>query len=51
MIPNIMENMRKFYPNNKDLLKIKIYGKDIKIVGFKNKEVQLRLTKLIEKIK
>jgi hypothetical protein len=51
MIPNIMAYLRNYYPLNKDLIEISIQGANIKIVGFKNKEIQLRLTKLIEKIK
>jgi hypothetical protein len=46
-----MTYLRKFYPLNKDLIEISIQGTKIKIVGFKHKEIKLRLTKLIEKLK
>ncbi len=51
MLSNIISHLRKDFPQNQDLLEISIQGSNIKIVGFKNKEVHLRLTKLIEKLK
>ena len=51
MIPAITAYLRSNYPQNDDLLEITMQGANIKVVGFKNKEIQLRLTKLIEKIK
>jgi|LauGreDrversion4_2_1035121.scaffolds.fasta_scaffold572901_1 hypothetical protein len=51
MLPNLIAHFRKDFPKNQDLLEISILDSDIKIVGFKHKEVQLRLTKLIEKLK
>jgi hypothetical protein len=50
MIPDIMEKMRIYFPLNQDLFDIAIIDDNIKLVGFKNKEVRLKLTKLIEKI-
>jgi hypothetical protein len=51
MLPNLIAHLIEDFPEEQDLLEISIQDSDIKIVGFKNKEVKLRVTKIIEKLK
>lgn len=51
MLTNINNHFRNLYPNNQDLLEISVQSSNIKIVGFKHKEIELRLAKILEKIK
>ncbi len=51
MIPNLIAHLIEDFSEDQDLIEISIQDSDIKIVGFKNKEVKLRVTKIIEKLK